>query len=146
TSNIEVAFDSATRRVVAAERVRFRDLVVRATNVEPPAEAAARTLAAEVLAGRLELPHWNHAVDQWILRLNLLAQWCSDLQLPPIGDDDRVHLVEQICLGAASYKDLKDRPVQPVVQSWLSFSQRQTLDQHAPERLTLSNGRTPKLT
>ena len=33
----------------------------------------------------------------------------------------------------------------PVVMSWLSAAQRQLLDKHAPERLSLPNGRTPKV-
>ena len=45
-----------------------------------------------------------------------------------------------------SYKDIKDREVKPVVMSWLSHAQRELLDKHAPERLTLANGRTPKVT
>ena len=111
----------------------------------PPADAAARLLAEEVIAGRLQLPKWDHGVAQWILRLNLLAKWCPDLQLPAIGDDDRRHIIEQLCLGAVSYKDLKDREVKPVVKSWLSPAQRDLLDKYAPERVTLSNGRTPKV-
>src|SRR5262249_59186237 len=51
-----------------------------------------------------------------------------------------------ICLGGAAYKELKARAVKPVVKSWLSAGQRALLDQHAPERVTLPNGRTPKVT
>jgi ATP-dependent helicase HrpB len=112
----------------------------------PPADEAARLLAAEVLAGRLALSEWDHAIEQWILRLNLLVKWCPELGLPPITDDDRRHLVEQICHGAFGYKDIKDRPVKPLVQGWLNEAQRALLDTHAPERLALSNGRTPKVT
>ena len=32
-----------------------------------------------------------------------------------------------------------------MVKSWLSHSQQELLDKHAPERLTLANGRTPKV-
>jgi ATP-dependent helicase HrpB len=32
-----------------------------------------------------------------------------------------------------------------VVKAWLSRDQEPLLDKHAPERLTLSNGRTPKV-
>ncbi len=32
------------------------------------------------------------------------------------------------------------------MQSWLSSAQKELLDKHAPERLTLSNTRTPKVT
>jgi ATP-dependent helicase HrpB len=146
-SEVRVTFDSVARRVQAAEVLSFRDLVLTSKRVEPPpADAAARLLAEEVAAGRLQLPNWDHGVAQWIFRLNLLAQWCPDLQLPPIRDEDRQHIIEQLCLGAVSYKDLKEREVKPVVQSWLSTSQRQLLDRHAPERVTLPNGRTPKVT
>src|SRR5213596_1470987 len=111
-SDLRVVFDSVTRRVQADDVLRFRDLLVAATRVEPPpADAAARVLAEEVVAGRLQLPLWDHSVVQWILRLNLLAQWCPDLQLPPIRDEDRQHVIEQLCLGAVSYKDLKEREV-----------------------------------
>jgi ATP-dependent helicase HrpB len=146
-SELRVEFDSATRRVKADAVLRFRDLPVSAKVVEPPpADAAAATLAEEVVAGRLQLAKWDHGVEQWILRLNLLARWCPDLRLPPIQDQDRRHIIEQLCLGAFSYKDIKDRDVKPVVTSWLSANQRGLLDKYAPERVTLPNGRTPKVT
>ena len=44
-----------------------------------------------------------------------------------------------------SYKDLKDRDVKPIVKSWLSAAQRDLVDKYTPERITLSNGRTPKV-
>ena len=146
-SETRVTFDSVTRKVQAAEVLLFRDLALAAKRVEqPPADAAARLLAEEVMAGRLQLPKWDHSVAQWILRLNLLAGWCPDLQLPLIRDEDRQHIIEQLCLGALSYKDLKDREVKPIVKSWLSANQRDLLDKYAPERITLPNGRTPKVT
>jgi ATP-dependent helicase HrpB len=141
-----VFYDATARRVCAEEQVRFRDLALSSRRLEPPpAEAAARLLAEEVVAGRLVLKDWDHGVDQWILRLNHLNRWCPELQLPPIQDEDRRHLIEQICHGAVSYKDIKDRAVKPVVKSWLSEAQQQLLDKHAPERLELSNGRNPKV-
>jgi ATP-dependent helicase HrpB len=146
-SERRIEFDSVTRRVQADDLLCFRDLVVQSRRVDPPpADAAARVLAGEVVSGRLPLPNWNHEVEQWILRLNLLAQWCPDLGLPPIRDDGRRHIIEQLCHGAVGYKDLKDRDVRHAVKSWLSESQRKLLDKNAPERVTLSNGRTPKVT
>ena len=73
-TDVRVTFDSVTRKVQAAEVLLFRDLVLEAKRVDqPPAAAAARLLAEEVMSGRLQLPHWDHSVGQWILRLNLLA-------------------------------------------------------------------------
>ena len=146
-SKVKIEYDATARRVVAEDQLRFRDLPLAIRRVEPPpAEPAARLLAGEVVAGRLVLPHWDHQVDQWLLRLNLLARWCPELQLPPVTDDDRQHLIEQLCHGAVSFKDLKDRPVKPVIEAWLSTAQKALLDKHAPERLSLPNGRNPKVT
>jgi ATP-dependent helicase HrpB len=145
-TDLHVEFDFTTKRVQAAELVRFRGLALSAKRVEPPpADAAARLLADEILAGRLPLPNWDHGVEQWLARLNLLCQHCPELQLPAITEDDRKHIIEQLCHGATSYKDIKEREVKPLVMSWLSAAQRELLDKHAPERLTLPNGRTPKV-
>jgi ATP-dependent helicase HrpB len=141
-----VFYDSVTRRVYAEEQLRFRDLVIGTRRVEPPpTEAAGRLLAEEVIAGRLTLNDWDHAAEQWILRLNLLSRWCPELALPPMGEGDRKHIVEQICDGAFSYKEIKDKPVQPILRGWLSADQQRLLDKHAPERLSLPNGKTPKV-
>jgi ATP-dependent helicase HrpB len=146
-SETHVAFDTTLRRVQAAELSRFRGLALSARRMEPPpVDDAARLLADEVIAGRLVLKEWDHAVEQWILRLNRLSQWCPELQLPPITEEDRRHLIEQICHGAFGYKEIKDRDVKPVVKSWLAAPQRELLDKHAPERLSLPNGKTPKVT
>jgi ATP-dependent helicase HrpB len=145
-SELHVRFDATTKRVQAAELVRFRGLALSAKRVEPPpADAAARLLADEIIAGRLPLPNWDHGVEQWLARLRLLCQHCPELQLPPFDEDDRKHIIEQLCHGAVSYKDIKEREVKPLVTSWLSGAQRELLDKHAQERLSLPNGRTPKV-
>ena len=110
-----VIFDSGTRRVQAEDSAFQGSCGCFHTNGTATGDAAARLLAAEIVAGRLRLPKWDHSVTQWILRLNLLANLCPDLQLPAIRDEDRHHIIEQICLGAVSYNDIKDRDVKPLV-------------------------------
>ena len=139
-------YDSTSKRVYADEVELFRDLVLSSKRSEaPPPEQAASLLADEVVAGRLALKHWNHATEQWILRVNFLSEVCPEFELPAIGAEDRRYLIEQICHGAASYKEIKDRPVAPTVKSWLNETQRDLVEKHAPERAPLSNGRRPKL-
>lgn len=141
-----VWYDATIRRVCAEEQLRFRDLVIGTRRVEPPdADAAARLLTDEVVAGRLTLQQWDHSIEQWVLRLNLLSKWCPDLELPSITEADQRALIEQICHGAYGYKDIKDKPVKTVVHGWLNAAQQALLDKHAPERLSLKNGRTPKV-
>ena len=142
----EVFFDSSLRRVVAKKQTRFHDLVLRSEQTDKvPHEQAATLLAREVEAGTCPLKNWDNAVDQWILRLNQLADWYPEFELPKLGDDDRRMLVEQICFGATSYKDIKELAVWPTVKAWLSDAQQDLLDKYAPERLELPNGRRAKI-
>ncbi|HEX3817923.1 MAG TPA: ATP-dependent helicase C-terminal domain-containing protein, partial [Chthoniobacterales bacterium] len=143
----EVVFDSTSRRVYGRSVTLFHDLVLEEKKSErvPPNEAAT-LLAKEVIAGTCPLKKWNHATDQWIERLNFAAAAFPELEMPPIGEAERALLIEQICLGATSYKEIKDRPVAPALRSWLNPLQQRTLDQFAPERIQLPNDRSAKIT
>jgi ATP-dependent helicase HrpB len=146
STSLDVSFDSTARRVYAEEQLQFRGLSIGSRKIEPPPlEQAARLLAQEILAGRLRLENWDHAVDQWILRLNLLSKHCPELEIPPLSEADKADIVAELCHGSFTYKDVKSQPVKPVVQGWVSAAQRDLIDKHAPERLTLSNGKTPKI-
>ncbi|HEY5891661.1 MAG TPA: ATP-dependent helicase HrpB [Chthoniobacterales bacterium] len=140
-----VRFDTTQRRVVAETLRRFRDLTLETNrNATPPPEQATALLATEVIAGRCPLTHWDHSVEQWILRLNRLAEWAPEFQLPALDQSDRQLLVEQLCHGAVSYKEIKDRPVWPVVKSWLSKPQLELLDKYAPEHIDLPQLTKPR--
>ncbi len=139
-------YDKTLRRVMARRERRFHDLVLASsvTDKVPPSEAAA-LLAREVLAGNCPLEHWDHAVEQWIARLNRLREWMPELGLPGFGDDDKAALIEQLCYGAATYKEIKERAVWPVLKSWLSPQQEGFLEKYAPERVDMPNGRKFKI-
>jgi ATP-dependent helicase HrpB len=141
-----VVYDATSQRVVARDETRFRDLVLEEKlSDNPPAEEAARILAREVAAGRCALENWNESVEQWILRVNRLRQWMPELALPAIEAEDRDAMLELICHGAFSDNEIKDRPVLPVVKSWLSRQQQAWIEDYAPERIQLPRGRTVKV-
>ncbi len=143
----EVFYDTTQRRVMARNVTRFRDLEIRVERTDKvPSEQAAAILAAEVTDGRLTLDLWNHDIEQYILRLNQLADWCPEYELPKLTTEDRHTLMEQLCLGASNYREIKDRPVWPVVKSWLSPMQQTLVEDQAPERLELPNGKRAKIT
>jgi ATP-dependent helicase HrpB len=147
SDTIEVSYEPTQRRVVARRTTRFHDLILRAKETdEVPTDRAAALLAEQVLSGVCELKNWNHDVEQWILRLNFLASQFPDWALPGIGEEDRRTLVEQLCLGAVSAREIRERAVWPVVKSWLSPAQQTLIDDYAPERLELPNGRRAKIT
>ena len=143
----ECFYDTTQRRVMSRKVTRFRDLEIRAERSDDvPREQAAALLAAEVVAGRCPLDKWNFDIEQWIVRLKCLAEWCPEYELPPLTQADRCTLIEQLCLGAMSYREIKDRDVWPVVKSWLSSAQLDLLDRMAPERFELPGGRRAKIT
>jgi ATP-dependent helicase HrpB len=143
---VQVRYDPGPKRVVAEEQVCFRDLALERREVDPPADDAARLLAQEVVAGRILLKAWDHAVEQWILRVNLLAKACPELEIAPIGEADRAILIEHVVHGTTSAKEARERPAMPVVRGWLSAPMQEVVEKQAPERLELSNGKRPKVT
>jgi ATP-dependent helicase HrpB len=143
----EVVFDNTQNRVVVRTAKVFRDLVLesRDRDAEPSPEASA-CLAREVIEGNLVLREWDDATEQWITRVNRLAQWMPDLGLPAITAADRELLVHEVCEGATSYRDIKDKPVRETVRRWLSTAQQHQLEKFAPERVDLPGGRKAKVT
>ena len=143
-----VLYDENARRVLARKERRFRDLVLESkqTAEEPPEGEAAVLLAREVAAGRIVLTEWNEVVEQWIIRVNSLAKWWPELEVNPITEADRATLIEQICYGSYGARELKDKPVMPVLRDWLLAEQLAVLDVHLPERIEMANGRKARLT
>lgn len=146
TDEVTTVFDPATRGVVARRLKRFRDLVLESgAGGSPDTVAAARIFADKVASGELALPLWTEAVEQWITRLNCLAEWMPELELPRVGPDERRFLFEQLAEGALSYRALKDRDPWPVLRGWLSPPQRSALDAYAPDRISLPSGRSARV-
>jgi ATP-dependent helicase HrpB len=103
-------------------------------------------LAREVAAGTCPLKNWDNAVEQWIVRVNCVAAWFPDLAMPTVGEAEKLLMIEEVCRDAVSYKEIKDRPVWAAVKSWLTGQQQALIEQLAPERIALPNGRKAKIT
>lgn len=135
-------YDERFRRVEARKEKRFRDLVLESkASGEVPLDQAAALLAERVLAGELNLKAWDDKVEAWIARINLAAEHFPEYDFPEIDEDSQQLILEQICEGATSYKQIKDRKVWPSLQEWLPSHLKGPLDHLVPERIKLSNGR-----
>lgn len=134
-------YDEVARRVLSRRRLFFDDLVLEEKEGgEGVEEEAAALLAEQVVAGVLKLKKWDVGVERWIGRVNFLAAAMPELELPRIGEEERRFLIEQICAGARSYRDIKDRDPWRALRDWLSGPQAAGMESYAPERITLSNG------
>lgn len=139
-------WDPRERRVLALDAIQYRDLVLESKPaLDPPASLAAEILARRILDGELILKQWDRAVDQWIARLHTLAGAFPEYELPRVGEEEKLAVLEQICYGAFSYKQVKDRPVLPSLQSLLASHQRELIDRLTPVSLQLPNGKRARI-
>lgn len=143
-----VVYDPELKRVVSRKERRFRDLVIEAkvSTEDAPLTESAALLTREVLEGRITIDAWDDHVEQWITRVNRLAEWFPELEVNPIRAEDRATLIEQICYGERGARAVKDKQVMPVLREWLTAEQLAVLDHYLPERLVMANGRKSRLT
>ena len=143
---VEVVYDKS-RRLVGARKVRrFKDLVLEEKlQEEVPLDEASKILAEEIFSGRLILKSWDQKVAQWTRRLNLIHEHMPELQLPTFAQEDYRGLLEMICYGATRYKEVKERPVWPTLESWYGAGVLSAVKAYAPLALTLSNGKNAKV-
>ncbi|MCU0792755.1 MAG: ATP-dependent helicase HrpB [Opitutaceae bacterium] len=145
-----VVYDPQMKRVITRRERRFRDLVLEAkvSGEDAPLSDAAALLTKEVVEGRIKIEAWDESVEQWILRVNRLAEWFPELEVSPLTDADRATLIEQICygeLGARAVMNKDKSEVMAVLRDWLTAEQLAVLDEYLPEKLTMSNGRKAKI-
>ncbi len=145
-----VVYDAQMKRVITRRERRFRDLVLEAkvSGDDAPLGEAASLLTTEVLEGRIKIEAWDEGVEQWILRVNRLAEWFPELEVNPLTEADRATLIEQICygeLGARAVKDKDKAAVMAVLRDWLTAEQLAALDDYLPEKLVMANGRKAKV-
>ena len=63
-------------------------------------------------------------MEQWMARVNFLAEWMPELEMPAIGEEERgVPGRAESVAGARTYREIKDREVWPALREWLSAAQ-----------------------
>ncbi len=147
TERAEVCFDHSQNRVVVRTEKIFRDLVLESRDRDAePSAAAAACLARQVVNGDLKLKQWDDATEQLIHRVNRLADWMPELGVEKISQADREIIITEVCHGATSYREIKDRPVANAVRGWLPAALQHELTRLVPERIDLPGGRKAKIT
>jgi len=140
----ETHFDENSRMVVCRRVKKFRGLVLsEESSGEPSPEAAAQVLAEEVTSKRLRLKHWTAACDRFVARVNFAAEHCPELEIKSIDEDGRKLVIEQLCLGAKSWRSVRNNEVMPFLEEWLSGEQQTELDRLVPEEIEIPCRKRP---
>jgi ATP-dependent helicase HrpB len=102
-------------------------------------------LAAALAEGDLPLPTWKEETEEWMQRVQWLAHHHPELGLPTFDETERHLALEEWCRGAVGYREVKDKPALPALQSLLTPAQRSALERLAPDRHELPGGRKARL-
>jgi len=146
TDRNDYFFDTGTNRVVKRTEKVFRDLVLESVHRDAqPCEEASRVLAAALAEGDLPLPTWKEETEEWMQRVQWLAHHHPELELPSFDATERQLALEEWCRGAVGYREVKDKPALPALQSLLTPAQRADLERLAPDRHELPGGRKARL-
>lgn len=142
----DVRYDEQRKRVVSESRKQLGELVLESKiSHEVSDDDAGRLWMEAVTAGSVPLPTWNKEVDTWITKLNCLAGWRPDWELPPLSEADRTLLMEHMLSACRTRKDVKNLDIIHQVKNWLSPMQQKLVREHCPSRITLPNGRNAKV-
>jgi ATP-dependent helicase HrpB len=146
SARVEHLFDRGNKRVAAVKLVRFHDLVIHHEHqreVEP--DAAGRCLARAFSQGAFELPHLNHALKQFIARVNLVCATLPELEFPPFDAAARGRCLARALRGVTCVKDAQAAPLADAFRAHLAKEQLAWLDELLPLTVAWPDGRQLKL-
>ena len=106
---------------------------------------ASEMLAEQVSRRELPLKGWNKDVKEWVQRVRWVAGLFPDRGLVTYDDEDREVIVRELCDGERRYDAVKKKECLPFVRNALSWEDQRFVEETAPGRLPLPNGRHLRL-
>ena len=139
-------FDDARGRVVAVNRLWYRDLLLREDRSGPiDPEAASATLAEALRPRAAEFFRRDDASARWLARIALLRVAMPEAGWPEFDEPALADLLAVACSGRRSVEEVERTPFVPMLRGRLTFAQGRLLDEQAPETLTVPSGQRLRL-
>ncbi len=140
------ALDKEMLTPVTERLTLYRDIVVRREITSAKKGGASSDLIAEEFAsGRQKLRRWDGEVEDWLARADFLHRNCPDLGIEPLSAEDKALIIADICHGARSVAEAREREVLPALKDWYGWEKCRLLDRHAPQRLETPSGRKARI-
>ncbi|MBI5617107.1 MAG: ATP-dependent helicase HrpB [Gammaproteobacteria bacterium] len=146
----QLRFNRDTRAVEALDEKHFGALLLEQRALPVPRDAAtgAMLLAGIAQLGLDCLP-WTDALREWQARVEILRQWCPDLDLPDVADEALAATLEEwlapLVAGKARVSEIDAASFTEAVKNRLDYRERKLLDEHAPADLLVPSGMRRKL-
>jgi len=138
------SWNESNGRVERLRQVRYRDLVLEEQRAPAPASPeSARVLAAAALSAGIERFVDPEALQQWRMRVELLASAVPEAGLPTLDAAFFEETLAQLCeAGARSFADLRELDVLSALRARLTQEQSRLLAREVPDRIQLPGGRS----
>lgn len=148
SESVQTGWNSDKTEILALKQFRFLDLVLREHPVRPDVPETVASLLAERAWEKREevLPAAESPAGQFLLRLGILAGACPEMELPKFGDEVLKECLFELAFGCKNLDQIKEADWLEAFRSRLDWKQKQSLDDEAPARLDLPNGRTASVT
>ncbi len=143
----ELFLHPSQKQVVARRRTYWLDLLIEETNlpVPDPAEAADVLFREAVKNWSQVFPHDDRELTNFLTRGACLHVWRPKLDLPAVDQPALEETLRTLCASSRSFAELKKAQWLATIQSSWTYTQRQTLDREAPERIEVPSGNRIRL-
>jgi ATP-dependent helicase HrpB len=141
-TDTSIEFDDAIGKVSARRRVTFDDLVLEEGTAPLPSGEEVSAALVKAAAHHLDraFPANDSTVAGFRIRVQCLAGWLPELNLPPLDDAALRGILPQLCVGRRSLGDLQNAPWLDAMRSLFAWQQLQAIDREAPERIEVPSG------
>ncbi len=138
----EFEFNANNQRVERVSRIRFGRIVLDETRrAANPGPDTAEALFRAAMAKGAHLFDRDTELENLVLRLEVLAEYQPDLDLPASEELSFENVLKRACQHAASLDELKQRGLAETVRWALPEPVLSALDRQVPTHLTLPSGR-----
>ncbi len=126
TTRDELFFHPSQKQVVARRRVLWGDLVLSETPIATPeSEATAEMLFSAARTSWSSVFPEDAEVSGYLQRIQALAQWMPELELPSFDENQRLNVLKELCQGRRSFSELKSAPWLSAIRNSLTWEQMQ---------------------
>jgi ATP-dependent helicase HrpB len=128
--SIEHVYNRLNKRVVAARVMRYGNVAITGealTAIDP--DVSGQVLAHEFVQNPqpASVPRWNREIKPWLQMVARTRAKQPELGLPEFTDDEIEGVLALAWGGAASFKEVVDRPLLPAFRAVLSTTQLEAL-------------------